>query len=541
MKAASKSVRCAIYVRKSSEEGLDQDYNSLHAQADACRAYVLSQAGEGWSALSKTYEDGGYSGGSMDRPGLKQLLADIEAGHVDVIVVYKVDRLTRSLADFARIIETLDKAGASFVSVTQAFNTTTSMGRLTLNVLLSFAQFEREVTGERIRDKIAASKQKGLWMGGNLALGYDPNGRTLTINPAEADIVRLIFRRYLELGSVHALRAELEEQGVRSKRVVSQAGNVRGGVPMNRGALFHLLRNRLYLGEIPHKGRSYPGQHDAIIDQATFDAVQAHLNERAQRTSNPRRGAQFMLTGRIIDSAGHPMSPVSAAKRGGATYRYYVSSPALNGEAHKAGTPSRVSASLVEKLLAERLMALAGQRLTDVADFIPLVTGVTVWGDGLRVRLSSAFADRFGGEAAIRRRLPSGDDLRWSDEGLELAIAAPLAKIRGRAAVRIVADDQRAPDPALINALARAESWKRRLLTGDAPTVEAIAQDEGVTAFYVGRVLRMAFLAPELKRDILDGRGGLNLQAVMTRDVPLSWAKQGARVPTANGSAARNL
>ena len=282
MSAKSALRRCAIYTRKSSEEGLEQDFNSLQAQREACEAYVLSQVGEGWRASPQIYDDGGFSGGSMERPALKRLLADIERGGIDVVVVYKVDRLTRALGDFARIVEAFDRRGVSFVSVTQAFNTTTSMGRLTLNVLLSFAQFEREVTGERIRDKIAASKKKGMWMGGRPPLGYEPDGRTLKINPAEADTVRHIFRRYLELGSVHRLRDDLATSGVVSKSWETMRGAVRGGTPFERGALFHLLRNRIYVGEIRHKDVWHPGQHPAILDPELFDAVQAKLGEGAK-------------------------------------------------------------------------------------------------------------------------------------------------------------------------------------------------------------------------------------------------------------------
>ena len=255
---ASKRRRCAIYTRKSTEEGLDQIFNSLDAQREACAAYILSQTHEGWEAIPELYDDGGYSGGSMDRPGLQQLLADAEAGKIDIIVVYKVDRLTRSLADFARIVDILDKKGASFVSVTQAFNTTTSMGRLTLNVLLSFAQFEREVTGERIRDKIAASKARGMWMGGVVPLGYEVRDRKLIIVPEEAERVRHIFARYLELGSVYALQAELVAQGIRTKARTLKDGRAFGNTNFSRGSMYQMLANRIYLGEITHRGKACP-------------------------------------------------------------------------------------------------------------------------------------------------------------------------------------------------------------------------------------------------------------------------------------------
>jgi DNA invertase Pin-like site-specific DNA recombinase len=270
--------RSAIYTRKSTEEGLDQEFNSLDAQREACAAYILSQRHEGWRESPKRYDDGGFSGGSMERPALTRLLEDVQAGRIDVVVVYKVDRLTRALTDFAKIVEIFDATGASFVSVTQQFNTTTSMGRLTLNVLLSFAQFEREVSAERIRDKIAASKRKGMWMGGVPPLGYDVHEKALVVNEAEAGTVRLIFRNYLDLGSVRALKAALDKAGIVSKRRVSRAGRVTGGVRFTRGALYALLRNPLYVGEIAHRGERHRGRHTAIIDRSLWQAVQSLLD-----------------------------------------------------------------------------------------------------------------------------------------------------------------------------------------------------------------------------------------------------------------------
>ena len=273
-------LRCAIYTRKSSEEGLEQEFNSLDAQREACEAYVRSQKHEGWQALPALYDDPGYSGGNMERPALKRLLADIAAKRIDVVVVYKVDRLTRSLADFAKIVEVFDASAVSFVSITQAFNTTTSMGRLTLNVLLSFAQFEREVTGERIRDKIAASKKKGLWMGGQPALGYDVKDRKLVVNEAEAETVRMIFRRYLDLGSVRELKAALDAEGMVSKHRTAADGSAYGGQSFSRGALYQMLQNRVYRGEIVHKGAAYPGEHPA-------DRRRGALVGRFKRSSKP--------------------------------------------------------------------------------------------------------------------------------------------------------------------------------------------------------------------------------------------------------------
>jgi site-specific DNA recombinase len=311
------TVRCAIYTRKSSEEGLDQEFNSLQAQREACEAFIDSQRHEGWICLRASYDDGGFSGATMDRPALQRLLADITAGRVDTVVVYKIDRLTRSLADFGKIVEILDARGASFVSVTQHFNTTTSMGRLTLNVLLSFAQFEREVIGERIRDKIAASKKKGMWMGGVPPLGYGVRDHKLVTIDSEADTVRLIFRRYAELGSVRLLQAELEARGIRSKSWTSVSGRLVGGKPFSRGALYLMLQNRIYRGEIVHKAQFHPGEHTPIIDQPLWDAVQAQLaSNLAERNSGIRNHQPSLLAGMLFDGDGNRMAPSHAVKMG---------------------------------------------------------------------------------------------------------------------------------------------------------------------------------------------------------------------------------
>jgi site-specific DNA recombinase len=316
----SGTIRCAIYTRKSSEEGLEQEFNSLQAQREACAAFIASQRHEGWVCLATRYDDGGFSGATMDRPALRQLLADIAAGRVDTIVVYKIDRLTRSLTDFAKIVEILDARGASFVSVTQQFNTTTSMGRLTLNILLSFAQFEREVIGERIRDKIAASKKKGMWMGGIPPLGYRVHDRKLGIVDGEAEIVRTIFRRYAELGSVRLLKEELEARGIGSKSWTSASGRLRGGKPLSRGALYLILRNRLYRGEIVHKGQSHLGEHRPIIDPPLWDAVQAQLaSNAAARNSGTRTRQRSLLAGMLFDGDGNRMTPTHAVKTACAT------------------------------------------------------------------------------------------------------------------------------------------------------------------------------------------------------------------------------
>jgi DNA invertase Pin-like site-specific DNA recombinase len=318
-------LRCAVYTRKSSEEGLEQDFNSLDAQREACEAYIRSQAGEGWRLIGTRYDDGGVSGGTLERPGLQALLADIAAGKVNVVVTYKVDRLTRSLSDFARLVELFDSKGVSFVSVTQQFNTTTSMGRLTLNVLLSFAQFEREVTAERIRDKIAASKKKGLWMGGPPPLGYDVRDRKLVVNTAEAEIVRTLFRLYLERGTVKALLEEANRLRLVTKRRRYADGRETGGRPFTRGNLYQLLANPLYVGEVSHKGTRYAGQHEAIINREMFDAVRQSLDANAaRRRSATNAGAPSLLTGLVWDETGDRLCPTHASKKG-RRYRYYIS------------------------------------------------------------------------------------------------------------------------------------------------------------------------------------------------------------------------
>ena len=408
-------IRCAIYTRKSTEEGLDQAFNSLQAQREACEAYARSQKSEGWRVLPTPYDDGGFSGGNMERPALKRLLDDVDAGRVDTIVVYKIDRLTRSLADFAKIVERLEKRGASFVSVTQAFNTTTSMGRLTLNVLLSFAQFEREVTGERIRDKIAASKAKGMWMGGVPPLGYDlpvdPQTRALVVNQSEAEQVRLIFDRYLQLRSVSALEAQLKEEGVCSKSWVTSGGNRRGGCPLARGALFHLLRNRTYLGEITHGDKSFPGVHPAVVDPEVFEQVQKLLaHNRVTRTERPLRSAELILKGLLYDADGHPMSPTFGYGRGGKVYRYYVSAPLQQGRRLRSedGAIRRIKAEAVEAALRDQLMSLLGrQPSVPLHQLLEPVRRVTLAADELTTEVNLEGLPR----AAREKLLPHGDGL----------------------------------------------------------------------------------------------------------------------------------
>src|SRR3979490_178583 len=346
----AKLVRCAIYTRVSTDQGLEQDFNSLDAQYDASQAYIRSQAHAGWTLVRSKYDDGGFSGGNTDRPALQRLLEDLRAGKVDIIVVYKVDRLTRSLADFAKLVGLFDQHGVSFVSVTQQFNTTTSMGRLTLTVLLSFAQFEREVTSERIRDKIAASKRKGLWVGGMAPLGYDTKDRRITINEPEAETVRTIFRSYLKLGSLNLLIADLRKRGIITKVRTLKTGEPVGGIPFTRGPLAHLLRNRFYIGEVIFKGETLAGEQPAIVDKGLFEAVQAKLSQQVSNHKVSRTKSEALLLGRIFDDRGHRMTPSHVRKRG-IKYRYYISSALLQGQAEQAGAVSRIPAREVETLV----------------------------------------------------------------------------------------------------------------------------------------------------------------------------------------------
>lgn len=335
----NRRLRCAIYTRKSTEEGLDMEFNSLDAQREACEAYIASQRSEGWACLRERYDDGGFSGGTLDRPALKQLITDVEDGLVDVIVVYKIDRLSRALMDFSKLVELFDRHGVTFVSVTQSFNTTTSMGRLTLNILLSFAQFEREVTAERIRDKVAASRKKGMWMGGYVPLGYDVVDRKLIVNGTEAAQVRRIFERFVELGSATVLARELRRKGARNKQ----------GTLIDKGYLYRLLKNRVYRGEAVHKGKSYPGEHDAIIDEALWDRAHAILQESPRkRANNTRAQTPALLKGLIFSETGAAMTPTTT-KKGPKLYRYYVSMDVIrNRDTGDETAPTRLAAGMVE-------------------------------------------------------------------------------------------------------------------------------------------------------------------------------------------------
>jgi DNA invertase Pin-like site-specific DNA recombinase len=509
--------RCAVYTRKSSDEGLDQAFNSLDAQREAGEAYVKSQASEGWRALPTRYDDGGYSGGSMERPALQRLLADIARGQVDVVVVYKIDRLTRSLADFARMVELFDRHGVSFVSVTQAFNTTSSMGRLTLNVLLSFAQFEREVTGERIRDKIAASKARGMWMGGLPPLGYDPPddpSRTLRVNAAEADTVRQIFTRYLELGSVHELERWLHAQNIRSKRHVIRTGRVMGDLPFSRGALFHLLRNRIYRGEIVHKDIAHPGNHEAIVDEALFDAVQAQLDRSAVRRGHKAVSERAPLVGRIVDADDRPMSPTTSVGARGRSYRYYVSTGVQCGRGQMQDTSiRRVPAVKTEALLRDVIRRVAPQ----VTEPLDLLMRVQVRADRIELMLRGVSL------ADVRRAVTDGQVERDHDEAGQLRLTLPITlRWRGGLAAIHLAGDEARPDQVMIRALRHAHV----MIDRDGRGLPLL--DVAPATPYLRRIVRLALLAPDIQSAILDGRQPveLTLERLTRAEIPLGWEQQ---------------
>jgi DNA invertase Pin-like site-specific DNA recombinase/AraC-like DNA-binding protein len=468
------TTRCAIYTRKSSEEGLEQDFNSLDAQREACQAFILSQKGAGWMALPEMYDDGGLSGGSMERPALQRLLADIQAGRVDTVVVYKVDRLTRSLNDFAKIVDAFDAKGVAFVSVTQQFNTTTSMGRLTLNMLLSFAQFEREVTSERIRDKIAAS-QKGMWMGGLPPLGYDVADRRLVINRAEADTVRHIFRRYTVLKAVRALQEELDAAGMVSKARVDRIGRETGAKPLARGALYLMLQNRIYRGEIVHRDKAYPGLHAAIIDAALWDAVQAALTEnRIARVTRSRATAPSLLAGLVFDES------TASDKRAvlhALIARIDVHAETVDITLRPAALPAIVRPGLDLRRLPE---------LTD--------TPTTVLSVPARVR-------RTGMETRLLIQGASGP--------------------------------RREPNRSLVRLLAQARRFSDLVMGGNGATIAELAARVGVSRSYFTRVFRLSFLSPEITKAILQGRQPPELIAnrlMLTGRLASAWSDQRRRL-----------
>jgi site-specific DNA recombinase len=510
---ARSTIRCAVYTRKSSEEGLEQSFNSLHAQREACEAYVLSQRHEGWQLLATHYDDGGFSGGNMERPGLKKLLDDIASKKIDTVVVYKVDRLTRALSDFARIVETFDKQGVSFVSVTQQFNTTTSMGRLTLNVLLSFAQFEREVTGERIRDKVAASKKKGMWMGGPVPFGYDLGDRALIVNESEAEQVREIFDQYLRLGSVFDLYEHLKATSIRSKARVGPTGRIGGGAVLSRGTLYHLLSNPLYIGKIAHKGVLHTGVHTAIISDEVWQKTADLLKRnRVRRTKLKNQSSDRLLLGILFDQGGNRFTPTHASKKG-RRYSYYISQALTEGK--KTKCIQRIPATEIEQTVVSRVRSLLASQVEltrhfpdlSIREMRLLLTSALHRGELLadlgaadaknifkaivkRVVISESEAqieiDRGGlGQELLGRQSPQQSQI---DAEVILLICPFTIKRRGQQVRMVISagdENPSRPTPSLMRVVARSRDWAELIVSGKARTLDDLTKASGLTRAYV--------------------------------------------------------
>lgn len=551
-------IRCAVYTRKSSEEGLEQSFNSLHAQREACEAFIRSQKHEGWALVTTSYDDGGFSGGNMDRPALRALMADIGEGKVNTVVVYKVDRLTRSLADFAKIIEQFDARGVNFVSVTQQFNTTTSMGRLTLNVLLSFAQFEREVTGERIRDKIAASKAKGMWMGGTVPLGYDLRDRRLYVNSQEAECVREIFRQYLRLRTVPALTSYMRQSGVRTKIRIRRNEKTGGGY-YSRGALYQLLRNHLYVGEIEHKGSIYQGQHEAILDRELWEQVQRLLDENRQGTRRRLRGSSgSILTGLLFGESGARYIPTSAHKSG-RRYHYYTSQARIKGERNDRSMERlpgpALEAAVTERILkflqspaevldavkrleasdinCDRILKNARQRASgwpsltqaEKADLIrALLHRVVVHESSIELQLDIDSIVRLLLEKPISEGVHNG-------HAQTICLDVPFRHIPQGKALKLVigngGSDSSASKEAIARAIARARSWYELIIAGKATGLSDLARQHGLTHRYVKNIFPLAFLSPRSIELLLSCRDSQprTLKSVKGK-VPICWGVQ---------------
>ncbi len=556
-----KILRCAIYTRKSTEDGLEQDFNSLQAQREACEAYVLSQRSEGWMLLPDMYDDGGFSGGSMERPGLKQLLADVGAGKIDIIVVYKVDRLTRSLMDFARIVEILDEKGASFVSVTQSFNTTSSMGRLTLNVLLSFAQFEREVTAERIRDKIAASKKKGMWMGGVVPLGYDVKERRLIIDPGSAKIVRWIYETYLELGCVRLLKLKADQLGYGNRNRVLQNGLSVTGKPFSRGQLYNSLQNPIYIGKVHHQGKLYDGQQEGIISKGLWDRVQSLRQQNYGKRKIQKNSQTISWLSRILhDDHGRPMVASQTCKgganKGGRRYRYYVSAESTGDKTNTWRLPARQIEAIVLDKVREVLLestdvmnlpdntvltaAIAGQLHSKTQTLLnelqnsspealkdilrPIIRHVQVKHHQISITMDLA---------ALQRAL----NIPVADRApIEHTVTLPLEiKRRGVEMKLIIPGKQLEPasnqNNDLFKLVARAHTWFKDITSGKITNIQDIARRETIDLGDVSRILPLAFLAPDIVEAIAKNKQPEHLTAHRLKRIaklPLDWQQQRA-------------
>jgi DNA invertase Pin-like site-specific DNA recombinase len=526
-------MHCAIYTRKSTEHGIELEFNSLDAQREACEAYIKSQAHEGWRVLSEHYDDPGFSGASLERPALQQLLADIDAGRVNIVVVYKIDRLTRSLSDFAKLVEIFDRKNVSFVAVTQQFNTTTSMGRLTLNVLLSFAQFERELSSERVRDKVAASRRKGKWTGGGVPLGYDVTDKKLTVNHAEAETVRTIFKRYVELKCLRRLKKDLDGRGIVSKRRKTRNGRRSGACRMTYGPLAHLLKNRTYLGEIGHKGQWFTGEHQPIIDQATFEQVQELMkaNSVARRQKRSENGA--LLTGLVYDDRGNRMTPSFTTKRN-VRYRFYVSAALLKGHKQDAGSLPRISGTDLETAVLSALRSkrarLSPEDMSSDREIVTnLIENVEVGEKKIRVNLKTPRAVSEPHVSANRSELDMSnqpDVTHYIDVPWQRTLAGPLAHIEEGA------KRGHEPDPALVQAVARARLWMGLLINGEHASIESLAAFVNMHPKVVRKGIRLAFLAPEITRLIVLGQqpSPLTLTCLHEAAASLAWAEQRRKI-----------
>ena len=525
--------RCAIYTRKSSEHNLDLAFSSLDAQREACEAYIKSQAHEGWRLIPGRYGDGAFSGASLDRPALQQLLAEVRTGKIDIVLVYKVDRLTRSPSGVAKLIELFDVHGVSFVSVTQSFNTSSSMGRLTLNVLLSFAQFERELIGERVRDKIAASKRKGIWVGGPVPLGYAAVDKKIVVVAVEAAAVRTIFARYLELGSVRALAEDLDRRGIRSKPRRLSDGRTIGGSRFGVGALAYLLKNRFYIGEVVYRDAVHRGEHEPILDSVLFAAVQGKLAAQARARRCRLRGSPAILSGRLFDDHGNRMSP-SHTNKNGARYRYYVSQAVLQGKPQPPGLIGRVPAAELEALVLAALRhhlnaSGVGEQLPDNDRELleRHLERVTLTPNHLELRLRRSIEPAQAHDPAnnsAQRPIASVTTIPWSSP----VPAAVKGIIRVPAHNTPMAPSRR---DALLTAIAKARHWADELAHGHVGSYAVLARREGKVERHIRLLLPLAFLSPRIVSGLLDGTApaGLTVTA-LARPLPWSWAEQERRL-----------
>ncbi len=551
-----KKTRCAIYTRKSSEDGLEQEFNSLDAQREVCAAFIASQKIEGWVLVPDAYDDGGLSGGTLERPGLQRLMADIRSGKVDRIVVYKIDRLTRSLGDFAKIVEVLDEAGGSFVSVTQSFNTATSMGRLTLNMLLSFAQFEREVTAERIRDKIAASKKKGLWMGGNVPLGYEPDGRTLKVKEPDAQIIRTIYDLYKEHGTVREVKNQADRLGLKTAIRTLASGRFKGGKPFSFGHIYYILTNPVYAGRIRHKANVYPGQHSALIEPEYWDALQYQLMGRSvsdrlgKERGKGRRGRKqvSLLIGKLFDETGDRLTPSHTKSSKGHRLRYYVSNRLIRSKGAKDPSGWRLPGpeleTLVARLLCKHLSTPAvmanivsdatTDEITTIAtqlsgitnsepdeqnekhnQILQLPQNIQIAPGRIRITIS---------ENGLAEMLGVGCE-RVSEEHLEIDAAFQHRK-RGVETKLILADTANPRDETLFKNITKAHHYFDLIRAGK--TYAEIAASEGVSKQRVHKLVDLAFLAPDVVRDVFAGSQptGLTTEWLLRHAIPALWDEQ---------------